>query len=339
MNSPKMLNEVLTVLDRMSDKPMAIKKDAYIETFTGKKFYLFGEIADSDIDWIDIAHALSMQCRYNGHCNRFYSVAEHSTIMSHILPKEFALYALIHDGSEAYLSDIPSPFKPFLSNYKELEMKVQTRIYEVAGLKPVEPDEVREVDRAMLLLEAEHLLHSRGKDWTTYAELKGYYDKWMSNRSWMIWCWSPERAREMWLKRFYQLMEERKTPIRKNTVFGSDDMFIHIPPTSSKIPQKQTEGRILGQDIENLLAVPLPVEAEPVVMLGDEIPDCLIQDDKDTIVFIHNDKLVEKEFDPEKFFGEAPPNLTDEQIAELDVDPTNSIDDFLNSLTQKKSQE
>lgn len=208
-SSPQSLVEqTLSTLNRMSGESTK-RNGAYIETFTGKKFYLFDEIRDEDIDWNDIAHALSMQCRYNGHCNRFYSVAEHSVIMSHILPKEFALYALLHDGSEAYLSDIPSPFKPYLLNYKELELKVQTRIYEVAGLNPVEPQEVREVDRAMLLLEAEHLLHSRGKDWDTYEEIRAHYDKRMTKKSWMVWCWTPERAREKWLKRFYQLMEER----------------------------------------------------------------------------------------------------------------------------------
>ena len=77
--------------------------DNYIETFTGRKFYFLNPTPDQ-FNIIDIAHALSMTCRYTGHSNKFYSVGEHSWHMSRMLgnlPKEIQLAALLHDASEA----------------------------------------------------------------------------------------------------------------------------------------------------------------------------------------------------------------------------------------------
>jgi hypothetical protein len=78
----------------------------------------------------DIAHALSLNCRYNGHCKQFYSVAEHCVLMSENVPSEFALDALLHDAAEAYLTDIPGPFKHLIKGFKELEEKVLRVIYD-----------------------------------------------------------------------------------------------------------------------------------------------------------------------------------------------------------------
>src|SRR5689334_14267678 len=86
----------------------------WIRTYTGRKFYLF-DSGPEDVEIEDIAHALSMQCRYNGHVQRFYSVAEHSCYVSAIVAAEMgnakydinvALWALLHDASEAYLGDV-----------------------------------------------------------------------------------------------------------------------------------------------------------------------------------------------------------------------------------------
>lgn len=78
----------------------------------------------------DIAHALSMQCRFGGHLPLFYSVAEHCIDVSGRCTPENKFSGLMHDASEAYLLDIPSPIKKRLSNYKEIEdgvMKVISR--------------------------------------------------------------------------------------------------------------------------------------------------------------------------------------------------------------------
>src|SRR5690606_28894528 len=73
------------------------------------------------IDINDIAHSLSMQCRFGGHTKVFYSVAQHSVECAKRVSPEFQLAALLHDASEAFLLDIPSPIKHRLTNYKEIE--------------------------------------------------------------------------------------------------------------------------------------------------------------------------------------------------------------------------
>lgn len=77
------------------------------------------DIKEGDIDIEDIAHSLSMQCRFAGHTQRFYSVAEHSIdvfnrVSDKTNAKQTMLEALLHDASEAYLLDIPSPYKAMM---------------------------------------------------------------------------------------------------------------------------------------------------------------------------------------------------------------------------------
>src|SRR5262249_40410739 len=59
----------------------------------------------------DIAQGLAHECRFNGHVREFYSVAEHCVRVSWLVPQAFALEGLLHDASEAYLKDVPSPLK------------------------------------------------------------------------------------------------------------------------------------------------------------------------------------------------------------------------------------
>ena len=96
-------------------------KGAWIETFTGKKFYPL-DPRQQDVCIEDIAHSLSQQCRYTGHTERFYSVAQHSmelSIYSQLRgePVETNLYYLLHDAHEAYVGDMTAPMK---LNFEEL---------------------------------------------------------------------------------------------------------------------------------------------------------------------------------------------------------------------------
>ncbi|MBR9652087.1 hypothetical protein [Thalassovita aquimarina] len=107
--------------------------DAWIQTISGRKFPV-GEPDPEQIDIEDIAHALSLLVRFNGHCTRFYSVAEHSVHVSHEVAPELALIGLLHDAAEAYLGDVPSPLKKQLSQFSEFEHKMELAIGECFGV-------------------------------------------------------------------------------------------------------------------------------------------------------------------------------------------------------------
>lgn len=108
---------------------MSARSGDWIQTATGGQFWPMDPQPD-EIDINDIAHALAMLCRFGGHCLRFYSVAEHSVLLSHAVPPEHALWALLHDATEGYLVDMPRPIKAFLPGYKEAEAGIVRAVIE-----------------------------------------------------------------------------------------------------------------------------------------------------------------------------------------------------------------
>lgn len=144
----------------------------YIVTYTKRKFNAFNP-RPQDIVLEDIAHSLSMQCRFNGHCDYFYSVANHSILCAKVgeqlkLNDDLKLMLLFHDASEAYLADIPSPVKQHMIDYKEIENNVQEAIWDALGVRPTKLNlkTIKEIDRTLLLNEIKYL---RGEE--HYREL------------------------------------------------------------------------------------------------------------------------------------------------------------------------
>lgn len=129
--------------------------DGWISTFTGRKFWPLAPRAE-DVDIMDIAHALAMRCRYGGHSREFYSVAQHSVLVSWAVKPAFALKALLHDGEEAYspFGDIPRPVKNVLRRKAPMVLaineRIQAAICERFGLSPEEPQEIKDADTAIL---------------------------------------------------------------------------------------------------------------------------------------------------------------------------------------------
>lgn len=120
-----------------------------IRTYTGKFINVFEPTPDM-IDIEDIAHSLSMQCRFGGHLKQFYSVAQHCLTASYY---EKSLDMLLHDASEAYLLDIPSPIKKRLPDYKKIEDNLMLCIADKFGFEYPLRKEVKEIDVAMLQFE------------------------------------------------------------------------------------------------------------------------------------------------------------------------------------------
>ena len=129
----------------------------WILTHTGTKFHPLSPDPET-IHIKDIAHSLSLQCRFNGHCHEFYSVAEHSVRLSQIVAPELALWGLLHDAGEAYFSDLPRPIKNQFPRFRELEDALVAIIMKKYGLQPEMPAAIKKADDIMLITELRDIM-------------------------------------------------------------------------------------------------------------------------------------------------------------------------------------
>ncbi|MBQ9947303.1 MAG: phosphohydrolase [Oscillospiraceae bacterium] len=128
-----------------------------IYTYSGVSFSPLSP-CEEDICAQDIAHALSYMCRANGHFSGFYSVAQHCLSCEREAhargySERVRLACLLHDASEAFISDITRPVKRQLTEYREIEKRLQAVIYRRFGLDPEDAELLRavaEIDDAML---------------------------------------------------------------------------------------------------------------------------------------------------------------------------------------------
>lgn len=131
-----------------------------IRTVSGKYFDITS-MDPNTIDIEDIAHALSFQPRFSGHLPVFYSVAQHCVMCAIHVTDDYKLEALLHDASEAYLVDIPSPIKALLPDYKALEDSLNRVISLKFGIKYPFNEEIKIIDKEMLLSEWEGIMLSK----------------------------------------------------------------------------------------------------------------------------------------------------------------------------------
>lgn len=174
----------------------------WIQTYSGKKF----RPLDPDLETIDvrdIAHALAIEARFNGHTRGPYSVAQHSVLASQHA-RDAKLELLLHDAAEAYLKDLPRPVKKRFKElgqlfYHEAEDQLMRAIAEKFHLRWPLPVEVEEVDRKMLVTEARDLFDALHPDWH-YCERNGF-----EPFSEKIEPWPWERAEREFLLRYGDL--------------------------------------------------------------------------------------------------------------------------------------
>lgn len=206
------------------------KRDDYIESATGRRLFPT-HLHHTDVDIRDIARALSNQCRFGGHCDRFYSVAEHSVLqVRHAMENHeyldelearvnwmsiqeyaaFLLYILLHDSPEYIVLDMPKPIKGYLPGYKDMSDRIEHKIfrrYRLIDLPTWIRPEAKHLDLSILLNERYALMEDTGNIWAVeemgYKPLPGVE----------IECLSPWEAEAQFLEMFNKLCRpEHKIP-------------------------------------------------------------------------------------------------------------------------------
>ena len=119
----------------------------------------------SDIRLDDFAAALSKICRYGGHTSRFYSVAEHSVLLAVALPNHLRRAALLHDVSEAYVGDMPSPLKARIPQFEEIERPIIEAVFKRYNVPIEELDAIKEADLRICSDEMDALLSCGAPEW------------------------------------------------------------------------------------------------------------------------------------------------------------------------------
>lgn len=181
-----------------SPQSPAPRKGDWMQTRSGKMFYAL-DPQPGDILIEDIAHALSMLCRFGGHCNEFYSVAQHSVHVSELLPHHLKLSGLLHDATEAYLGDMVRPLKELMPAYKKIEEKLEVVIldsFDVLWALDLYWDEIKRVDNILLVTEARDVRHWSSL-WTATDGI--------SPLKKTIVPWGPRKAKAEFLKEYHKL--------------------------------------------------------------------------------------------------------------------------------------
>ena len=156
-------------------------------------YFDFNTPEEQDYNITDIAHALSHTCRFTGHCDKYYSVAQHSVLCSYLVRPEYALEALLHDAQEAYLNDISTPLKNLLPDYREIEAKVEKAIAKQFLLAFPIRQEVKDADRVMIANEFRQLF---GKD--ILPNIESYVK---------VRPWSAKKSKRKFLERYFEIIE------------------------------------------------------------------------------------------------------------------------------------
>ena len=173
--------------------------ESCISTVSGRFFDLLAP-EDYEYDISEIGHALSHICRYTGHANKFYSVAEHSVLVSRIVPSHLSLCGLLHDASEAFVGDVSSPLKKLLPEYKKIEEAIQKSIANYFNLPYPFPKEIHEADKRMYWQERQSIADNGIRDKLWHQDLR-------ATRKVEALGMSPTMANRMFMARYYEIMK------------------------------------------------------------------------------------------------------------------------------------
>jgi hypothetical protein len=191
-------------------------RQSFVRDSSGNSIYPF-EPKPEQFDINAIAHGLSMQCRFNGHLDAFYSVAQHSVYVSRACRlRDAKMWGLMHDAAEVVFGDIPTPVKRYLpKEIDDLEEGLAQAICQRFNIPraPGIDAEVKRADHLLLLSEAMTLHPDRRnglRDWKGLKPTTCIDDYNLRNIDPLYYPWPPTLAKLQFLNEFYAL--ERETP-------------------------------------------------------------------------------------------------------------------------------
>jgi 5'-deoxynucleotidase YfbR-like HD superfamily hydrolase len=162
------------------------------------KYFDFMSPETSEFDIHVIAHGLSNICRFAGHTKSFYSVAQHSVLVSLLVPQELALHGLLHDAAEAFIGDVARPLKNLLPDYREIEKRVEKAVFARFGLDAEVPESVKRADLILLATERRDLMTEHDDEWMVIKDVSPFPDTIMPQQ--------PEIAYAMFIHRYRVIM-------------------------------------------------------------------------------------------------------------------------------------
>lgn len=174
----------------------------YVSTYLGNRFYPLEPRIDA-VAIEDIAHGLAYQCRFNGQTCEFYSIAQHSLVVSRLVPEHLRFAALMHDAAEAYLGDMVKPLKVLLPQFAQIEEKVGGIIADTFAIDFSDYAPIKRADLIALATEKRDLMPHSTERWAYLDDIQPLADP--------IRAMDPASAKLAFLAAFRELSE----PARK----------------------------------------------------------------------------------------------------------------------------
>lgn len=170
--------------------PIHQTEDGFFNVHSGRKINLHRPTVDM-IDIDDIATALSKICRFGGHTGQFYSVAQHSCLVSMLAPRDLQRAALLHDAAEAYLGDVIKPLKVIIGDiYMNLEDAFEILICEKFNITGEQLREVKYFDKRAVEIEYNYFFKGTDELVRIFGEET---------------CWNHEMAKDLFLYNFKEV--------------------------------------------------------------------------------------------------------------------------------------
>jgi hypothetical protein len=193
-----LLRKTMDKIQKMREGKLRVVNgmDGWIKTASGLKFHIFHP-SIKEVSLYDVAHSLSLLCRFNGHTPFLYTVGAHSIIGSYVCEPIFAKDFLMHDSTESFIGDMATPLKREMSEFKKVENNIYKTIAEKFKVSNPLPKEIKEMDKLMFMMEWVYLMSGKKPNG---IELPMSKKRFMS-----IATLPPEKIERLFIKRFREL--------------------------------------------------------------------------------------------------------------------------------------